>query len=209
MTSYSNYLKNKGSCCIQGLQGERGLRGPTGVIGPTGVTGYTGSTGEIGPTGSTGPTGSQGIAGTAILYTTYGVGPIGSDVSGEQIIYFGPKITGIPPDETWVYEFYVFVISADANVNTTPTYADSRLSIYNFDPSSSILLTTINSSLGSYGAQQSTFIYSCVAQNGYQFLLQTFNAFNLSQPPTYLIKLTKIKTAAISDANSCILNQLI
>ena len=169
------------------------------------VTGPTGPTGNTGPTGITGPTGQQGIAGTAVLYTKYGQGPVGSDASGTQTIYTGPKLVGIPVDETWVYEFYVFVISANVTVNTTPTYANSRLSVYNYsNPSSPQLLTTINSSQGSYGDQQSTFIYSCVAQEGYQFVLQTFNAFNLNQVPTYLIKLTKIKTSAISNANTCI-----
>ena len=190
---------------VTGPTGPTGPTGHTGNTGPRGPTGNTGPTGDIGPTGITGPTGQQGIAGTAVLYTKYGEGPVGSDASGTQTIYTGPKLLGIPVDETWVYEFYVFVISANVTADTRPTYANSRLSVYNYsDPSSPQLLTTINSSQASYGAQQSTFIYSCLAQEGYQFVLQTFNAFNLNQVPTYLIKLTKIKTTAISDASSCI-----
>ena len=70
--NYSDYLKNKNSCCIPGPQGVKGDRGPTGVYGPTGTTGPfggpKGDTGLQGPTGlqgSTGVTGPQGTPGTA------------------------------------------------------------------------------------------------------------------------------------------------
>ena len=47
MSSYNNYLRTKGVCCLPGPVGQRGERGPTGVYGPTG---------HSGPTGPTGPT---------------------------------------------------------------------------------------------------------------------------------------------------------
>ena len=71
MSSYSNYLKTKGVCCVPGPVGQRGERGPTGVYGPTGLTGDIGPTGSqgipgtavnTGATGTTGPTGLQGAA---------------------------------------------------------------------------------------------------------------------------------------------------
>ena len=151
---------------------------------------------EVGPTGPTGP---QGIAGTAVLYTKYGTGPVGSEKKGCKTIYCGPKIKHIPNDETWVYEFYVFVVSNNVNGNSCSCYSDSKLSIYNGDD----LITTIHSGQ-SYGCQQTTFIYSLVAKNGDQYTLETNNGYKLYQPPTYLIKLTKIKTSAISDAEHCI-----
>jgi hypothetical protein len=151
---------------------------------------------EVGPTGPIGP---QGIAGTAVLYTKYGTGPVGSEKKGCKTIYSGPKIKHIPKDETWVYEFYVFVVSNNVSGNTCSCYSDSKLSIYNGDD----LITTIHSGQ-SYGCQQTTFIYSLVAKNGDQYTLETNNGYKLYQPPTYLIKLTKIKTSAISDAEYCI-----
>ena len=111
---------------------------------------------EVGPTGPTGP---QGIAGTAVLYTKYGTGPVGSEKKGCKTIYCGPKIKHIPNDETWVYEFYVFVVSNNVNGNSCSCYSDSKLSIYNGDD----LITTIHSGQ-SYGCQQTTFIYSLVSK---------------------------------------------
>ena len=58
MSSYNNYLRTKGVCCLPGPVGQRGERGPTGVFGPTGHTGPTGATGLQGAASSvTGPTG--------------------------------------------------------------------------------------------------------------------------------------------------------
>jgi microcystin-dependent protein len=42
MSSYSNYLKYKNSCCVPGPQGPIGLRGPTGINGSAVNTGATG-----------------------------------------------------------------------------------------------------------------------------------------------------------------------
>ena len=56
MSSYSNYLKTKNTCCTPGPQGPVGLRGPTGVFGATGSSGEIGSTGPTGPVAPSSPT---------------------------------------------------------------------------------------------------------------------------------------------------------
>jgi len=85
MSSYNNYLRTKGVCCLPGPVGQRGERGPTGLYGPTGPTGDLGptgvqgsasNTGATGPTGPTGPTGLQGAASSVTGPTGY-TGPTG------------------------------------------------------------------------------------------------------------------------------------
>jgi len=47
MSSYSQYLKTKGSCCTPGPQGLRGIQGPQGlqgIPGPPGIIGPNGCT---------------------------------------------------------------------------------------------------------------------------------------------------------------------
>ena len=74
MSSYNNYLRTKGVCCLPGPVGQRGERGPTGLYGPTG------------PTGDLGPAGDQGIPGTAV--NTGATGPTGP---GKTFIIDHPK----------------------------------------------------------------------------------------------------------------------
>ena len=45
-TNYSDYLKNKNTCCIPGPPGPRGDRGPIGLYGPTGAQGAAGGGAE-------------------------------------------------------------------------------------------------------------------------------------------------------------------
>jgi hypothetical protein len=100
MSSYNNYLKNKGVCCVPGPVGQRGERGPTGLYGPTGPTGDLGptgvqgaasNTGATGPTGPTGPTGLQGAASSVTGPTgqTGPTGPIGLQGVGGALGYWG------------------------------------------------------------------------------------------------------------------------
>ena len=83
MSSYNNYLRTKGVCCVPGPVGQRGERGPTGVFGPTGHTGPTGATGLQGAASSvTGPTGLQGLQGaTGRQGPTGDIGATGPPVS--------------------------------------------------------------------------------------------------------------------------------
>ena len=97
MSSYNNYLRTKGVCCVPGPVGQRGERGPTGVNGPTGHTGPTGATGlqgaassVTGPTGYTGATGPTGAPGTAVNTGATGpTGPIGLQGAGGATGYYG------------------------------------------------------------------------------------------------------------------------
>ena len=103
MSSYNNYLRTKGVCCLPGPVGQRGERGPTGLYGPTGPTGDLGpagdqgipgtavNTGATGPTGPTGPTGLQGAASSVTGPTGYTgqTGPIGLQGAGGALGYWG------------------------------------------------------------------------------------------------------------------------
>ncbi len=93
MSSYSNYLRFKNTCCSPGLPGPQGIIGPTGYIGPTGctgTTGYTGPTGCTGTTGYTGPTGptnSNGVPSGAIMLFATTVPPSGwLECDGSQVL---------------------------------------------------------------------------------------------------------------------------
>ena len=99
MSSYNNYLRTKGVCCLPGPVGQRGERGPTGLYGPTGPTGHLGPAGaqgipgtavNTGATGPTGPTGPTGAPGTAVNTGATGpTGPIGLQGAGGALGYWG------------------------------------------------------------------------------------------------------------------------
>ncbi len=96
MSSYNNYLRTKGVCCLPGPVGQRGERGPTGLYGPTGPTGHLGPAGAQGipgtavNTGATGPTGPTGSPGTAVNTGATGpTGPIGLQGAGGALGYWG------------------------------------------------------------------------------------------------------------------------
>jgi len=99
MSSYNNYLRTKGVCCLPGPVGQRGERGPTGLYGPTGPTGDLGPAGDqgipgtavnTGATGPTGPTGPTGAPGTAVNTGATGpTGPIGLQGAGGALGYWG------------------------------------------------------------------------------------------------------------------------
>ena len=96
MSSYNNYLRTKGVCCLPGPVGQRGERGPTGLYGPTGPTGDLGPAGDQGipgtavNTGATGPTGPTGSPGTAVNTGATGpTGPIGLQGAGGALGYWG------------------------------------------------------------------------------------------------------------------------
>lgn len=91
MSSYNNYLRTKGVCCLPGPVGQRGERGPTGLYGPTGPTGDLGPTGVQGAasnTGATGPTGPTGPTGAASSVTGP-TGPVGPQGAGGASGYYG------------------------------------------------------------------------------------------------------------------------
>lgn len=91
MSSYNNYLRTKGVCCLPGPVGQRGERGPTGLYGPTGPTGDLGPTGVPGAasnTGATGPTGPTGPTGAASSVTGP-TGPVGPQGAGGASGYYG------------------------------------------------------------------------------------------------------------------------
>jgi len=99
MSSYNNYLRTKGVCCLPGPVGQRGERGPTGLYGPIAPTGDLGPTGDqgipgtavnTGATGPTGPTGPTGAPGTAVNTGATGpTGPIGLQGAGGALGYWG------------------------------------------------------------------------------------------------------------------------
>ena len=121
--NYSDYMKNKNSCCIPGPQGPRGDRGPTGVYGPTGLTGPagTGTTGYTGYTGPTGQTGPQGVPGLGGAVVNYGQFWSNGDVTNNSS----------PTTLEWPYTTYAYGISITGINQTRVTVPNPG--VYYFD----------------------------------------------------------------------------
>ena len=120
----------------------------------------------------------------------------------ENIVYQSPVLT-VPSDETWTYQFWVQTTSGEVSGNTRPNYAVVSLKAYN----NATLLTTLNGSTSPYGGHTATFTSSksfTSADTSAKLILKTLNTWVLSEEPKYLVTLTKVKTASLSDNASCI-----
>lgn len=136
------------------------------------------------------------------VYTKSGTASGATGAGVENIVYQSPVLT-VPSDETWTYQFWVQTTSGYVNSNTRADYAVVSLKAYN----NSTLLATLNGSTSPYGGHTATFTASksfTSADSSPKLILKTLNTWSLSEEPKYLVTLTKVKTASLSDNASCI-----
>lgn len=133
------------------------------------------------------------------VYTLYST-TSGKTAGGvEHTVYETPTVT-IPSDETWIYEVTIFSVIGYINGNTRPDYGTPQMKVYR----GSTLLETVNSSQSPYGASQTTFVSHKIAVSGTK-LKWTVNAWwGFSTDHNFIVKCIKTKTAALSDASSCL-----
>jgi hypothetical protein len=116
MSSYSNYLRNKNTCCLEGPPGQRGERGPTGINGPTGPTGVVpalGYNGSFYDTTTQGPY-TQNVAYSILIDST--------DVSATNGVYIG-----IPTSRIYNTYYGIYNIQFSAQLTTISTGNDVDL----------------------------------------------------------------------------------
>jgi len=143
-----------------------------------------------------------GVAEQPKVYTKSGTASGATGAGVENIVYQSPVLT-VPSDETWTYQFWVQTTSGEVNGNTRPNYASVSLKAYN----NATLLATLNGSTSPYGGHTATFTSSksfTSADTSAKLILKTLNTWALSEEPKYLVTLTKVKTATLSDTSSCI-----
>jgi hypothetical protein len=136
------------------------------------------------------------------IYTKSGTASGATGATVENLIYQTPTLT-IPSDETWTYEFWVQTTSGYVNGDTRADYGSVSLKAYN----NTTLLITLNGSTSPYGSHTATFTYTksfTSADTSPKLILKTFNWWGLNEEPKYVIRLTKVKTATLSDASTCI-----
>ena len=136
------------------------------------------------------------------VYAKSGVttGKTGAGV--ENLIYETPTLT-IPSDETWIYEFLVQTTSGYVNGNTRSDYGSVSLKVYN----NATLIISLMGSTSPYGSHTATFTFSKAmtsADNGAKLILKTLNWWGLNTEPWYQAKVTKVKTASLSDVSGCL-----
>lgn len=137
------------------------------------------------------------------IYVVSGVASGATGGGVDNLVYQTPVLSSIPSDETWIYEMFVQTTSGYVNGNTRADYGTVSLKVFN----NTTLLTTINGSTSPYGAHTATHTYAKAftsADNGAQLILKTRNVWGLNEEPRYTIKLSKVKTASLSDQSSCI-----
>lgn len=143
-----------------------------------------------------------GVAEQPKVYTKSGTASGATGAGVENTVYQSPVLT-VPSDETWTYQFWVQTTSGEVNGNTRPNYASVSLKAYN----NATLLATLNGSTSPYGGHTATFTSSksfTSADTSAKLILKTLNTWALSEEPKYLVTLTKVKTATLSDTSSCI-----
>jgi hypothetical protein len=123
----------------------------------------------------------------------------GATGGGESIVYQSPTLPTPPSDETWIYEFTVNCSSGYVNGNTRADWGSVYAKLYN---NTTVLYTTTGST-SPYGATQFSPSFShkiTSADVGVKFILKTYNIWGFNEEPRYLVRLTKVKTANLSDA---------
>ena len=117
----------------------------------------------------------------------------------ENLVYQTPTLPTPPADETWTYEFWVQTTSGYVNGNTRADYGSVALKVYD----NSTLLATLTGSTSPYGGHTATFTFAksyTSADVGAKLILKTLNQWGLNEEPKYLVRLTKVKTATLSDS---------
>lgn len=126
-----------------------------------------------------------------------------SPVTGSEFnVYSSPSLT-IPADETWVYEINVSTNSGYVTGSTRPDVNAIRFRVYN----NSTQIWEQYGSCSPYGAHTGNWMYTrsmTSADNGFILNAKVLSVVALDTPVNYRVTLTKIKTANISDASSCI-----
>ena len=136
---------------------------------------------------------------TVKQYVKYGTAT-GGPANTVNPVYTLPTLPTIPADETWVYEFYVMLTGGYVNGNTRSSSLTPALYIYN----GSTLTKTLYASESPYGSHHPSFFYSLNGVTGATYSIKYSSISGLADEIRYMIKLTKVKTANLSDASSCI-----
>lgn len=139
--------------------------------------------------------------GTTKTYVKFGTasGATGGG-SVQYNVYALPTLGTIPSDETWTYEFFMYATAGNANGNTRPTFQGVNMHIYN----DATLLADVYGSSSPYGGVSFCAFHALNGVTGAKYIIKTSSQSGCSVEPRYLVRLTKFKTANLSDAALCI-----
>lgn len=128
---------------------------------------------------------------------------IGAGGAGVENIVYQTPVLSVPSDETWIYQFTVHTTAGHVNGSTRSEYGSVSLRVYN----NTNLITMMGGSSAPYGGHTASFTYAVSftsADVSPKLILKTFTWHGFNEEPKYTILLTKVKTATLSDAVSCI-----
>jgi hypothetical protein len=129
-------------------------------------------------------------------------GDFTGSTSTEKTVYITPTLPTPPSDETWIFEFYFTVTGGngqDANTRATGNATKGRL----YKNTSQIQEQSLSAGTMYFTTGTFCFTHSLTSADvGVTLSLKLINQYSLMYNPWYIVKMTKVKTAQLSNINT-------